>query len=203
MADIVLIHGYGVGITPQQSLTLDLGFSAFYEGLVSRDVALFSWYQNTSSGIINFLNIPFHYLTYQKERTAADSEHVLRNLKRFIEKEKPEIVVCHSLGAYLFVEYVRKYHEEPSIKKAVLVQADMPSTITLPPNSNKIQFINVFCPWDPALFTSKFMHHYTPAGLTGWKAPGVKNKFIPLFGHWNLHASTIAQKQFAKFVASL
>jgi hypothetical protein len=105
-------------------------------------------------------------------------------------------------GSYLFWKYLDKYKEPASIK-IVFVQADMADDTKFPLNIENISFLNMFCPWDPALLTSWALHKYRPAGLTGWQQPHVKNKMLPLFGHWNLHASTIAQKQFAAFVASL
>lgn len=204
MAKIVLVHGYGTGLSPLKSSKTDHhGFSGFEKGILSKDVAVFSWHQEENSSLLKFINPYFHYKTYEKERSAAQSTELLKGFKKFIEKEKPDIVVCHSLGAYLFLNYLKQYEEVSSIKKAVFVQADLKNNKPFPANPNHIEFTNVYCPWDPALLTSKVMHGYTPAGLTGWKQPQVRNKFIPLFGHWNLHISTIAQKQFAEFVSSL
>ncbi|MDQ5951309.1 MAG: hypothetical protein QG639_586 [Patescibacteria group bacterium] len=204
MAKIVLVHGYGAGLTHSQSpLPIHLGFSAFYEGLVAKEVAMFSWYQTEVHSVTSFLNPRFHYQTYQQEKVAAQSPSVLKSFKTFIEAQTPEIVVCHSLGSFLFLSYMKKYVEPSSIKKVVFVQADIPDTMNIPPNPNHIQFVNAYCPWDPALLVSKMLHGYTPAGLTGWRQPIVKNKLVPLFGHWHLHISSIAQKQFAQFVASL
>lgn len=204
MAKIVLIHGYGVGLsTKKNSLSLDLGFTAFYNKLISKDVALFSWYQEESHSLLSFLNPRFHYQTYIKEKAAAKSPAILNTLKQFLEKEHPSVIVCHSLGAYLFLEYLKQFSEISSIKKVVFVQADIANSTKIPTGTHNIEFINVFCPWDPALISSWILHDYRPAGLTGWHQPGVHNTFVPLFGHWNLHNSSIMQKQFAQFVASL
>jgi hypothetical protein len=204
MAKIALIHGYGVGLSPQKkSLSLDLGFTAFYDGVINKDVSVFSWYQEEKHSILDFLNPHLHYQTYLKEKNAAQSNELLRQFKVFIEKEKPTTVVCHSLGAYLFLKYLEKFEEPTTIKKVVFVQADIANNTQFPNNTQDITFLNIFCPWDPALLTSWLLHKYQPAGLTGWKQPRARNKMLPLFGHWNLHASTIAQKQFAAFVASL
>lgn len=204
MAKIVLVHGYGAGLSPSKdSFSLDLGFKGFQAGLISREVAMFTWYQQESHSLLSFLNPQFHYQTYRKEKIAAQSSEVLHKFKSFIEKEKPETIVCHSLGAYLFLNYMRKFAEISSIKKVVFVQADIPDDTKMPVNPNSIKFVNAFCFWDPALLVSKILHHYTPAGLTGWRESTVTNKLIPLFGHWHLHISSIARAQFAQFVASL
>jgi pimeloyl-ACP methyl ester carboxylesterase len=166
-------------------------------------VALFSWYQEEKHSLFDFLNTKLHYQTYKKEKAAASSDKVLHKLKKFLDQEQPTTVVCHSLGALVFLNYLQKYSPVPSIKKVVLVQADIPDTREIPSNPTKITFINAYCPWDPALLYSWFFHRYKPAGLTGWKQPHVHNRMVPLFGHWNLHASSITQKQFASFVASL
>lgn len=211
MADIVLIHGYGVGLSPSKHpLENHLGFAGFYELLLKKSVAIFSWYQEENHSPLYFFNPSNHYQVYKKEKSAAISEAVFKNLGAYLEKEQPTTLVCHSLGALLLLSYITNHSLPTSVKKVVLVQGDVSNDLvqvtsakSLNKLTSEVNVINIYCPWDPALITSKVLHHYTPAGLTPINHPQIKNKLIPLFGHWNLHTATIMQKQFARFVASL
>lgn len=203
MARIVLIHGYGVGLTPKKSaLPLDLGFSGFFEGLVSKEVSLFSWYQEEKHSLSYYLNPVFHLRVYKKERHAGATDSVLSSLKDFLSKEQPEILVCHSLGAFVFLQYLKKYKAPQSLRRVVFVQADFTSQANLPKHT-QFSYLNLYCPWDPALIISWMIHGQRPAGLIGWKQPQITNKLLPLSGSWNLHNSNIEKKQFARFISSL
>lgn len=211
MAKIVLIHGYGVGLSARTTpLEEHLGFAGFYELLQKRSVAVFAWNQEENHSPLYFFNPSNHYKVYKQEKSAAASDAVFSKLTTFLTAEQPHTLVCHSLGALLLLNYAQ-HHTLPScVKKVVLVQADVPADLTTVISKESLhkltaqtEVLNVYCPWDPALITSKILHRYTPAGLTKVSLPNIKNKMIPLFGHWNLHTATIMQKQFAEFVAAL
>lgn len=211
MANIVLIHGYGVGLSPSKHPLEDLlGFAGFYDLLLRKKVAVFAWHQEENHSPLYFFNPRNHYQVYQKEKSAATSGTVFKSLEAFLQKEQPVTLVCHSLGALLLLTYINHHKLPDSVKKVVLVQADVPADLSLVTREKSLreltaarEVLNVYCPWDPALITSKVLHKYNPAGLTKISTPQIKNKMIPLFGHWNLHTATIMQKQFAQFVASL
>lgn len=211
MSDIVLIHGYGVGLSASKHpLEQHLGFAGFYELIQRKSVKIFAWHQEENHSPFYFFNPLNHYKVYKKEKSAAKSEALFSQLNEFLNKEQPQTLVCHSLGALLLLNYIQHHNLPASVKKVVLVQADVPADLTQIVTSSSLNklmstttVLNIYCPWDPALITSKVLHHYTPAGLTNLNFPKIKNKMIPLFGHWNLHTATIMQKQFAQFVDSL
>jgi len=204
MARIVLIHGYSIGLSATKDpVPSDLRFSGFSDQLKAGEAVVFPWYQEENHSFLSLINPFFLYQVYTKEKIASESERVLLNLKDFFKAEQPKIIVCHSLGAALLIQFLNRYKLERSVQDIVFVQADLSNKTPLPKDLFQVKLFNIFCYWDPALMASWLINGVQPAGLTGWEQPEVENKFVPLFGHWNLHDASISQKQFAQFVSSL
>ena len=103
------------------------------------------------------------------------------------------------MGARLLQNYLKNYDFPNTVKRAILIQADIPS-ITLFNKSN-VPLYNLYCPWDPTLFTSMLINLYLPAGLIGLKCAS-KNVLFPLWGAFNLHIASIGNKNIVKFISS-
>ncbi|PIY79707.1 MAG: hypothetical protein COY81_01170 [Candidatus Pacebacteria bacterium CG_4_10_14_0_8_um_filter_43_12] len=203
MARIILIHGYSVGITISSGpLPADLGFSSFEEQLATREAVMFSWYQEEKHSFFSFINPFYLHQLYKIEKIASQSVAVLTRLAKLLTEEQPEIIVCHSLGTTLLLNFLNAFSLEKSVEKIIFIQSDIPKNTAIPETLTQVEFLNVYCFWDPVLLLSWFLNGVRPIGLIGWNRPGIVNRFVPLFGRWNLHNASIADKKFALAITS-
>ena len=104
------------------------------------------------------------------------------------------------MGCLLLQLYLEKFTVPSSVKSIVLVQSDLPASVSL---RTTIPIYHLYCPWDPTLLVSSTINKTMRAGLQPTKQPGVKDILFPLKQLPNLHTSSICDKKLVKFVDSL
>ena len=108
----LLIHGFATKVN------YDLGFwkyppttdflawgNAIFEG----DAKIFSWGIKQDKNWKNILNVLQYWDLYKREKSLAANKYQLLELKKTIDETNPEIIVCHSMGAFLFENYCELY----------------------------------------------------------------------------------------------
>lgn len=213
MSRIVLIHGFATGIRFsifRKACGDDAGFTAFRPAVESGEAKAFRWDIKEMATFWQSLNPRYSWRIYHRERKIAESEETHQALQTFLETEKPEIVVCHSMGAYLLLKYLTRHPLPSSVRAVVFNQADIdPAAFILPPSllpsleSGAIRFVNVYCPWDVTLLLSALVSGSRKAGLVPVPRPRLENAFFPLIKPWNSHTSAIRDNRFFRFVRSL
>ncbi len=212
MSRIVLVHGFATGIhfsvfRPAQGI--DAGFSAFHSDIENGGVKAFRWDIKEEASFLQSLN-PFYTLgVYDRERAIAQRAEMHHALHAFLEKELPEVIICHSLGALLFFQFLQKHTLPDSVRLIVFNQADVsPSEVCIPKKiakriqSGALKIINTSCPWDPNLLFSRMLHG-PRAGLNGMRHACIKELFFPLVKPIHLHMSAIRSARFRSLVESL
>ncbi|MEK7458867.1 MAG: hypothetical protein AAB663_00500, partial [Patescibacteria group bacterium] len=190
MLRIALIPGYATELATKgfrSARATDAGFTAFRTLINQAHAVTFRWgIPRTLSFFATLALMPILTL-YRNEEQHAITERTMSNLKTFLTTHQPEVIVAHSLGARLLMEYCHRHTLPASVKRVVLCQADMP-TVT-PPLHHHVEILHVYCPWDPSLILSSILHSDVRAGLR--KMAGVRNILIPLWRPINFHTSSI------------
>ncbi len=200
--NILLIHGYGVRATypiirPKEDKYL--GFGGFSNLLEAGNTHLFVWGCAVKYSFLDMLN-PFKYLQlYNQEKKLACSKDILQQLHNQIQSQNIQTIVCHSMGGYLVQQYLDSFDLPNSVKKIIIVQADI-SRMSRFNTPNNVSVINLYCPWDQALWESVVVNRYIPAGLFGLTSSTISNTFFPLYKDINLHESSIKDKNILMFV---
>lgn len=211
MSRIVLIHGFATGIDYlwRPAFGVDAGFSAFADSIAKGETSVFRWDIKERAGWRS-LNPWYSFGIYRRECELAANSETHRSLERFLEHEKPEIIICHSMGCYLLLKYLGKYRLPTSVHTILFTQADVDSRTFALPSSyeeairhKRLRLINSFCLWDPTLMLSLLLSGSSRAGLRPLASPLVENVFYPLVKLWNLHTSAIRDPGFAASVISL
>jgi hypothetical protein len=198
MAKILIIHGYGSGANYSifKKYPKDLEFSGFKKIIDSHDVTFFRWFKETNFSFLQTLNPFTHLNLYISEKKDIYKKEVIEKLHTLLQNENPQIIVCHSMGSQLLKNYLDEFELPNSVKKILLVQADIPHTTKFRTNS---EIKNVYCFWDPSLLCSLFINFYIPAGLIGLKS-ATKNIFFPLLKLPNLHLSSIKSTKILELI---
>jgi hypothetical protein len=213
---LLLIHGYGQSylksLLGRFGLNITLksySFKAFRQLIEKGNAKVFVWHHEIESEIFQYFN-PFYVYKnlYITEKEKSVSTDIQKQLTFELQSQKPEIIVCHSLGCYLLLNYLDKYNLPASVKKIFLVQGDFSTNYSLTNpdlikklENKELEIINCYCPWDPILHISKLTSvSYRPAGVYGFKNELVTNKLFPLYKAINLHNSSIEDKNLVKFI---
>ncbi|PIP60689.1 hypothetical protein COX00_01870 [Candidatus Uhrbacteria bacterium CG22_combo_CG10-13_8_21_14_all_47_17] len=212
MSRIVLVHGFATGIhfsvfRPAQGI--DAGFSAFHSDIENGGVKAFRWDIKEEASFLQSLN-PFYTLgVYDRERAIAQRAETHHALHRFLEQESPEVIICHSLGAFLFFQFLQKETLPDSVRLIVFNQADIfasevfiPETVAKRIQSGALKIVNTYCPWDPNLLFSWILNG-PRAGLTGMRHTLIEERFFPLVKPINLHMAAIRSARFRYLIESL
>jgi alpha-beta hydrolase superfamily lysophospholipase len=211
MSRIVLIHGFATGIDYlwRPAFGADAGFSGFAESIAKGETSVFRWDIKEHAGWRS-LNPWYSFGIYRRERELAAHSDTHRSLERFLEQEKPEIIVCHSMGCYLLLKYLERHHLPASVHTILFNQADVDARAFTVPASfeeaircKRLRLINSFCLWDPTLMLSLLISGLPRAGLRPLAHPLVEDIPHPLTKPWNLHTSAIRDSRFAASVISL
>jgi hypothetical protein len=216
---ILLIHGFGTGVRDEIFWILSKSkekqeleyneFKAFNHLINKGEASVFRWHDRfNASKIKDFLTIEKYIDLYKREKQKAVSPELQKKLYQTIEKENPEIIVCHSMGCYLLLNYLEKYTLNPSVKKIFLVQGDFDKKYKIQNpdilnriEKNTLRIINVYCPWDTTLITSPFVNNFTwPAGLNRMRNPYIVDVLFPLGNSLNLHNSSLKSRDLLDFV---
>jgi hypothetical protein len=144
---------------------------------------------------------------YRRELAIARSTETYQKLAEFLNAEQPEVVVCHSMGCFLFSEYLKRENLPESVRHVIYNQADLPwsgtgfsKEIIERVRAGKLIITNTFCFWDPTLWSAVFAGGSIRAGLFGMRSPWVRNKFFALFRPFNIHTAAIRSPRFRDLV---
>lgn len=207
MARILLLHGYGVGVTYpffRPALGAHAGFDAFGPQIDAGEAVVFRWDMAARISGLNLLN-PFAYLKlYRDEFALAVSESLQIRLKKMFETEQPETVICHSMGAMLLLTYIQQHGLPESVRRIIFSQADIDANYPLPLvlrarlTAGSLRLDNYHSWQDQALWSSAFLHRTMRAGLFGLRDPLVQNHFFALKHGPNWHTSAICDPDLVK-----
>lgn len=181
-----LIHGYGRALNfSEKEVPANMGFYIFDEELKSGQAKVFDWAIRVKRNFWSLYNPVTQIRLYYKEKKKAEYKSLQSQLWQNLQKDNPEIVICHSLGCQLFLNTIKNFGSLESIKKVIFVFADLPNNQKL--ENLKTELINFYCYWDNALLASSLLNLYLPLGLLGAKDTEVKNVFYKLTKGPNLH----------------
>ena len=203
MSKIALIHGFGTGINYsifQKAEANNAGFLIFDDLIAKKTAKVFDWRIYKNLNLFEVLSVFPILKIYWQEKTKVHSLEIQNQLKTFLEFEQPEIIICHSMGGKLLFEHTHKLPK--SVKKIVLIQADISSNAKIPKNLQKLEIINYFCPWDNALIGSNLINFRIMAGQIGLK--DATNIFFPLLlNNPNMHTFPLRSSKFLKEIEAL
>lgn len=201
MKKIILIHGYGIGLNAPpfcKSYGQNVGFEAFDEDIRNKTAIPFRWTLEKTMPFPESLNIFEHINFYNQEKRLTRNANIHYQLDQLLHQENPDLILCHSLGSVLFLNYAQNYQFPSTIKHLIFVQADLSHKTTQfsaqikeMQNNNQLKITNYYCPYDQALLVTPILDGYIPAGLVGISYPKINNILFPLYGRTNLHASSI------------
>jgi uncharacterized alpha/beta hydrolase family protein len=214
MSKILYIHGYGTEtlhqFRPKQWSEKEI-CSTIFELKKERDLELkfFHWGWSLKLSKWQAFN-PLQYLKlYLTEQRMAKSKGLLNRLHKMIQTYQPEIIICHSMGSFILMNYLTKYEKPLSVKKIVTMQADFPRYFEIPQSveqdidTKKLKFYNIYCPWDELLPLSMVINFKLPSGMFGVANKRVKNILFPLYDNWDFHNSILNSRRAAEFLKKL
>lgn len=204
MAKILLIHGYGTGNPVYNKKERYYQFLGFKKLIDAGEAVVFEWFEKEDYHNFEFLNPIHHFLVYQKERLLAGGKKSFESLSEALKLHKPKTIICHSMGSYLLLNYLKDAGLPDFVEKVIFIQADVPQSFQMPDDVEKrlknhqLTWENYYCHWDFALIASLFINGYIPAGLVGASSELIKNRFYPLHSYILLHISSIRSEKFIK-----
>jgi hypothetical protein len=206
---MVLIPGFGTGLNSKilKERYKNGGFFIFDDMIAAHKAVVFKWTDIFDLGWKESLHIPLWVQYYWADREKVSKNETLYNLAEFIHHHKPNTIVAHSLGTELFWECTKLYPLPKSVKKVVFVQSDLVHEVdqdhplSVAARNKDIEFINVFCPADPNLLLSSFLHTKPRAGLLGLDLAGCRNILLPWLWSINIHSAPLSHPWFKKVVA--
>ena len=208
----LLIHGFGTKIN------YDLGFYqyrptedflAWEKDIEFGNAKIFSWGIRQDKNWKNIANVAQYLDLYIREKSLAQNKYMLIELDKVIKETQPEIIVCHSMGAFLLENYCSSFELPEYAKKIVFSQADIRSIPNLEKQlvlNQSLKLHNYYCGWDPALISSLAVNLSRPDGLYAIQIKKelmsrIKNIFYPLgLSGTNLHIDAINSPKFKKLI---
>lgn len=194
-----LIHGYGKALDLFDSrISANGGFYIFDEEITRKEAYPYIWAIAVDRKRLSHLN-PFAQLQlYYEERKKASAKEELKKLYDSLEKNQPKIIIAHSTGARLIMNYLDQYSFPRSVQRLIFVQADISEfewqKAALPP---KIRLHNFWCWWDQALVSSMILNRYLPMGLYSQKP---YSQFYPLRMLPNPHQDIWRDEKFKEII---
>jgi hypothetical protein len=202
MAKILLIHGYAAGIAPYSN-SAQATFKAFDKMIEAKDAVVFYWALKKTLNIFQFMNPAEQLNVYKLEKEKAQSGALQEELKNTLDVHKPEVIISHSMGAFLLVEFINKHGLPSHVKKIVFVQADISHRFEITDyktnerlQKGELKWINYYFPLDSALWSSSILNRYIPAGLKKCMNRHIESKRFISFKKLNPHLSTICDSAF-------
>jgi hypothetical protein len=212
---LVLIHGFGRNIhwpgvcdqVPQEE-----SFPVFKPELQDSEnpTRMFYWAKYWPiRDVWEFMTYRNTLWLYWAEKKLVQSPELLQDLHNFLVEHRPRKMVCHSMGCFLLRQYFERYEPPSSLRTVMWVQADVNRFEELPERLEKwlaqegSRLVNMYCPWDQALWGSLVINQYGPAGLFGHSSRRIENKFMPLKKLWNLHQRILEDERLKEWVAAM
>lgn len=208
MSKFVLIHGFAIGLTTpifRPPFGPSAGFYAFDKTVESGEAVVFPWGIERQVNLFQILNPFFLANHYEDEKFLAQARETRERLRAFLEREQPEIIVCHSMGCFLLNKYLENFTLPKSVRAIVFSQSDdiiSPPPLT-PSTPSSLSTHNLYCPWDPTLLISSIYNKKWRAGLRPARQKGVWDIFFPLVLPFNFHTSGLRDKKLVKFVQQI
>jgi len=205
----ILIHGFGQAahFFPFRNIKMDEEiFPVFTKEIQQKNAVVFNWAHNWPMNFNSFLGAKSFQKLYFIEREIAKSRATLQKLEKLIEANNPSVIVAHSMGCFLLLEYFKNHKPNKNLKKICFIQADISNESDIPKNlktavqQQKLAIINAYCYWDQALLYSSILHKKPRAGLTGWKHENVENRFVALLDFPNPHEDILRNKKVKKLI---
>lgn len=213
MAKIVLIHGFAAGIQFsffRNARGKDVGFGVFAKDIENKNATVFRWAISERASFFQTINPFYTANVYNHERARIQDTSWQKKLAMFLEKEKPEMILCHSLGSRFLLETANVFGLPDAVSHVIFIQGDVPKSFNLTHKdllrrvkNNTLYFLNVYCPWDPSLFVSSIFHATIRFGQFPIKKDWLKNKFFALTHLPNPHMSALFSKKFYQWTKTL
>lgn len=213
MSKILLIHGYcanaNLGLI-RPAYGADGGFSGFQKYIEAGEATVFHWGKKRDAGILSAYNPWFYRSLYAEERALTKNPETHAVLRETLMREKPEIIVCHSLGAELLWQFLCTNPLPPFVRTIHFLQADLQRNEQLPQENvgmrlreGSLTWYNVAYRFDPTLWISAIFHRSLRAGLFGMKTAGIKNKWYEPKKSRNPHMEPIRDAAFADRILAM
>ncbi|MEI6729187.1 MAG: hypothetical protein WCK98_06110 [bacterium] len=214
MSKILYIHGYSTKTThlfrPKAWSEKEICNTIFeLKKQQPAEIDFFHWGWSLKLSKLQYFN-PFQHLkVYLTERKMAKSKGLLNRLHQTINTYQPEVIICHSMGSFVLLNYLNKFGKPDSLKKIVTMQADFPRSYKLSQDieqsleSKELKFYNIYCPWDELLPLSMAINLKPPAGMFGMANKNVQNILFPLYDDLDFHNSILNSTRAARFLKEL
>jgi alpha-beta hydrolase superfamily lysophospholipase len=203
MSRVALIHGYAIGLTSpgiRRGFGATAGFRAFAADITAGEAAVFRWGLERAAPWHALLDPVAQYRFYLAEQADAVSVATQERLRVFLERERPSVVVAHSMGTALLLAYARAHGLPPCVRHVVMAQSDLIADADL---SAFPRVHNLYCPWDPTLLASAVMSRRRRAGLGPVRGAHVTNLLLPAWRLPNLHTSAPRDPQMRDYARRL
>jgi Serine hydrolase len=206
---LFLIHGYASRVTyftKKSKPPLEDIFAIYKSEIIDNTAHVYDW------------GIPFHIgynifkslELYNLEQRKAFQPETVRTLKTDIHKKQPEIVVCHSMGCQLFLNYMQSHDLPDTTKHIIFVQPDFDASQVVQNKSifkklsvGQVTISVIHCWWDPSLIISNIINKNKRAGLYGWNEPFVQNFELSLNKPINIHQNVLADPRLKTLIRSI
>jgi hypothetical protein len=205
----LLIHGYGIGLQYSFFKSAEgenAGFGAFDDLIIAGEAQVFRWEIARKLSFIESINLKLNIKQYDIEMLKTENQGVYHRLQKELELTRPEIIVCHSAGSSLLLNYLTNHILPSCVKKIVFIQSNIsrnrffPEYLQAKLQKKEIKLINLYCYWDQALWSLILIGRHISIGLLGSKNTYVKNIFFPLYKTLNLHTSSINDIKIFPFI---
>lgn len=204
MSRLFFIHGYSVDLETwfRKPLPFHAGFQLFDDEIINGNGTVFRWTPHRHFSILENL-WPYAYIQhYLQERLLASSDTTRLNLGKELKRAKPEVIVCHSMGCHILLEYVKRKKLPPSVKKVVFLQGDCAVDELLDSSLLKlnVEVITTFRILDYSLWLSSLWHGRKRIGIQKISHPKIKCIYFSSFSSPNLHIAVMHDKKLKKLV---
>lgn len=181
--------------------------TGFRREVQSGEAKAFRWDIQEEASFLRSMNPLYTLDIYRRELTIAKSTETYKRLAEFLANEQPEVIVCHSMGCFLFAEYLKREELPKSVKHIIYNQADLPwsgpgfsKEIVERVRAGELVITNTFCFWDSTLWSALFTGGSLRAGLFGMRSPWIRNRFFALLRPFNIHTAAIRSPRFRDLV---
>ncbi|MEX0598808.1 MAG: hypothetical protein WD512_20155 [Candidatus Paceibacterota bacterium] len=198
-----LIHGYGKALDIQEpNIPANGGFYIFDTEISNQQAYPYIWAEEIKRNRFTPYNLIIQLQLYYKERAKSQDSKECQKLNYQLSKYNPKTIIAHSSGARLLVNYLVDYKLPSSVQNIIFVQADISRReLDSAKISSKINFINFWCWWDPALITSTLLNRCIPIGLYSSQLP--QAKFYPLHHLPNPHQDIWRDHKFKQVIEDI